>query len=175
MEFGLGIVLGVLFVNDYLPRSRKWRMPVAMIGVVAFAIMLLGPRLWTNTDRAFMFGVPAFVIIGCALIAERSGLVLNGRWLQLLGAASYSIYLTHFFSTQIVVKLAEHLSRFGTPMMVALVFVAFAMVILVGIAVHIKVELPLTAMVRRMSRQRRRVLAVAASAESVPILTPTES
>lgn len=96
IEFGLGIVLGMLFVSDRLPHSPHWRLPVAVIAALAFAVMVMGPWLWHGMDRAMLFGVPAFVIVGCALIAERSGLALNARWLQLLGAASYSIYLTHF-------------------------------------------------------------------------------
>ena len=194
IEFGFGIVLGMLFVGDRLPRSPRWRLPVAAIALLAFAVMVMGPWLWRDIDRAVIFGVPAFVIVACALIAERSGLALKARWLQLLGAASYAIYLTHFFSTQIVVKLAEHLTRFGAPMMIALGVLAFALVIFVGIAVHKNIELPLTALARRASKRRRSMPNAKASAntafaepaseplsygslpaEPTPALTPAES
>jgi exopolysaccharide production protein ExoZ len=174
IEFGFGILLGMLFVSDRLPRTPRWRLPVAAIALVAFAAMVMGPWLWRDADRAVMFGIPAFVIVGCALIAERSGLALKARWLQLLGAASYAIYLTHFFSTQIVVKLARHLTRFGATMMMVLALLAFALVVLVGIAVHKKIELPLTALARRASNQRRSTAAIKASANTALAESATE-
>lgn len=149
LEFGAGMVLGALLVAERLPKSRAFAWPAVCLGVVALAVMLLGPALWPHADRAVMFGIPALVIVACGLIAERGGLVLKQGWIQVLGAASYSIYLTHFFCTQVVTKAAEKLAGFGPVLMWALVPAAFLLVAMVGVLVHRRVELPLTDLARR--------------------------
>jgi peptidoglycan/LPS O-acetylase OafA/YrhL len=148
-EFGAGMVLGALLVRDRLPAARGWGLSAAALCVLSIAIMLAGPWLWPSADRALMFGVPAVVIVGSALVAERAGLKLAAGWIQLLGAASYSIYLSHFFCTQVVVKAAEKLIVLGPAVAWVLFPVAFVLVAIVGVIVHRKVELPLTDLARR--------------------------
>jgi peptidoglycan/LPS O-acetylase OafA/YrhL len=150
LEFGAGMVLGALFVRDRLPKGRGWAWPAVGTGVAALVIMLAGPWLWPQFDRAVMFGVPAVVIVASGLIAERAGLVLNQGWIQTLGAASYSVYLTHFFCTQVVTKAAERLAGFGPVLMWALAPVALVLVAIVGVFVHRRVELPLTELARKV-------------------------
>jgi exopolysaccharide production protein ExoZ len=111
--------------------------------------MLLGPVLLPGADRAVMFGVPAVVIVLCAVVAERAGLAVRAGSVQLLGAASYAVYLTHFFCTQVVVKAAERLAHLGPIAMLAMFPVAFLLVAIVGVQVHRRVELPLTEVARR--------------------------
>ena len=149
-EFGAGMVLGALFVRDRLPKGSRYGWPAVAAGVAALAVMLAGPWLWPQADRALMFGVPAVVIVTCALVAERAGLTLSAGWIQLLGAASYSTYLTHFFCTQVVVKAAERLAFLGPLAMWALFPVAFVLVAIVGVLAHRKLELPLTDLARRI-------------------------
>ncbi|MDB5443952.1 MAG: acyltransferase [Phenylobacterium sp.] len=149
LEFGAGMVVGALLVRDRLPKARAWGWPAAGAGLAALIVMLAGPWLWPQADRALMFGGPAVVIVTCGLIAERAGLALQQGWIQLLGAASYSTYLTHFFCTQVVTKAAERLAGFGPLLMWALVPVAFLLVAMVGVLVHRRLELPLTELARR--------------------------
>jgi peptidoglycan/LPS O-acetylase OafA/YrhL len=148
-EFGAGMVLGALLVNERLPKGPVWGAPAAALGVVALGVMLAGPWLWPGADRALMFGVPAVVIVGSGLVAERAGLTLSAGWIQLLGAASYSTYLTHFFCTQVVVKAAEKLSVLGPAAAWALLPAAFILVAIVGVLAHRRLELPLTDLARR--------------------------
>ena len=92
--------------------------------------------------------IPAALIVACAVVAERAGLRAAQGWVQLLGAASYAVYLTHFFCTQAVVKLFEHLHA-GPQLAWAGFPLAFALVALAGVAVHLRIELPLTEVARR--------------------------
>ena len=149
LEFGAGMVLGALFVRDRLPASRAAGWTAVAVGAVALVLMLLGPTLWPQFDRALMFGIPALVIVACGLIAERTGLVLGQGWIQTLGAASYSVYLTHFFCTQVVTKAAERLAGFGPWVAWILAPVAFLLVAMVGVLAHRRLELPLTDLARR--------------------------
>jgi peptidoglycan/LPS O-acetylase OafA/YrhL len=150
LEFGAGMVLGALFVRDRLPKSRAWGWTAAAVGALALAVMLAGPWLWPKVDRSVMFGAPAVVIVAGGLIAERARLVLAQAWVQTLGAASYTVYLTHFFCTQVVSKAAERLAGFGPLMMLTLALVAFVLVAMVGVLIHRRVELPLTELARRV-------------------------
>jgi exopolysaccharide production protein ExoZ len=149
LEFGAGMALGALFVRDRLPKAPRWGWPAAALGAAAFTVMLAGPWLWPQVDRAVMFGAPALVIVACGLVAERAGLALKQGWIQLLGAASYSIYLSHFFCTQAMTKAAERLAGLGPVAMWAFVPAIFIRVAVVGVLVHRRVELPLTDLARR--------------------------
>ena len=147
LEFGAGMVLGA-----WLPHERtspSWRWPAAIMGSLAFVLMLAGAWIWPQLDRAIVFGIPAVVVVACAVVAERCGLASRQGWIQLLGAASYAVYLTHFFCTQIVVKVAEHLHA-GPALAYALAPVAFAMAAVVGVVAHRRIELPLTERTRRL-------------------------
>ncbi|MGH6877177.1 MAG: acyltransferase family protein [Rhizomicrobium sp.] len=170
LEFGGGMVLGLLLTKNLLP---AWRTAAIVIGLSAFLLMLASPLIWRDVDRSVVAGLPALVIVASALMAERGGLLLNAAWLQLLGAASYSIYLTHFFSTQIVVKIADHLGSPGKLEVVALGGGAILLVALVGVIVHRAVELPLTAQARWLLGGRYKPLPQAVVA-SEPILSGIE-
>jgi exopolysaccharide production protein ExoZ len=146
LEFGAGMALGAL-----LPRLQvraAWRWPAAVVGLIAFAVMLGDAAFGRQLDRAVIFGIPAVVVVASAVIAERAGLKAGQGWVQLLGASSYAMYLTHFFCTQAVVKAAARLHA-GPVLAVALFPVAFLLVVAVGILAHRRLELPLTELGRR--------------------------
>jgi peptidoglycan/LPS O-acetylase OafA/YrhL len=136
LEFGAGMALG------------------AFLRLLALVIMLAGGWIWPQFDRAFIFGVPAVVAVACAVVAERCGLAARQGWVQLLGAASYAVYLTHFFCTQAVVKAAERLHA-GPILALVLAILAFLLVAMVGVAAHLWIELPLTERARRLLATRR--------------------
>ena len=146
LEFGAGMALGVLLPRT--PSGPAWRGPAVGLGLAAFVVMLTGAWLWPHLDRALIFGVPAVVIVACAVVAERSGLRAEQGGVQLLGAASYATYLTHFFCTQAVVKAAERLHA-GPALALALAPLAFLLVAIVGVIAHRGLELPLTELARR--------------------------
>jgi exopolysaccharide production protein ExoZ len=173
LEFGAGMALGVLLPK--LEPRRAWLWPAAALGVAAFVAMIAGAWLWP-VDRAVAFGLPAVVIVACAVIVERAGLAAGQGWVQLLGAASYAVYLTHFFCTQLVVKLAERLAGFGPATAWALFPAAFLLAAAVGVLAHRHLELPLTELARRClapARGPRRVAAAPGAAPATGRASPT--
>jgi exopolysaccharide production protein ExoZ len=146
LEFAGGMALGV--IHPRVQVRPSWRWPAVAIGFAAFVVMLADAWLFPGVDRALAFGVPAVVIVACAAIVEQTGLRANLGWVQLLGAASYAVYLTHFFCTQVVVKLFERLDAQGALALAGFPL-AFLLVALVGVAAHLRIELPLTELTRR--------------------------
>ena len=138
LEFGLGMLLGLAWPHLKPPR---WACrPLAAAGLAAFALMLLGPALWPGTDRLIIFGLPAMVIVAACLMLERQGWAVRWRWVKALGAASYAIYLSHFFVTQAVMLTVRKAGLHGPLEAAAAAVVAFVGVAVAGLVVHRTLE-----------------------------------
>ena len=147
LEFGFGVSLGLLF--PYLPNHQHLRWPTVLLGCFSFAATFWTPVIWSNIDRTLLWGVPAFFIVLSALILDRLSIRVPSI-IRLLGDASYSIYLTHFFVTQMLVKLAGRL-HLANPVSIALfLLISLLAVGLVGVLVHHAIERPLTKIVQQL-------------------------
>jgi exopolysaccharide production protein ExoZ len=141
LEFALGMTLGIIL--PYLPTVISARWIPLLIGSLALSALVWVRLIWPDLDRSIVFGVPAFFVVLCALILDRSGVGIQTRPIMMLGNASYSIYLSHFFVTQAAVKLAYKFGFHGVPALGALFFIALIGVAGVGLVVHLWVEKPL--------------------------------
>jgi exopolysaccharide production protein ExoZ len=150
LEFGFGMLLGLAW--PYLPRSRWPALALGAAAALAFAVILAAPGLWPDGERMVVFGLPAVVIVAAALALERSGLALRWAWTRQLGNASYAIYLSHFFVTQVVILAAAKLHLHGPAAALAMGLVAFAGVAAAGLALHYAVERPLDAILGGLKR-----------------------
>jgi exopolysaccharide production protein ExoZ len=162
----LEFAAGMLLARNYDRLPAKGGAAVLALGVAALLsvpwvfpqLILWGPGAgeqgWIH--RAWIYGIPAILIVGGALMLERQGRS-TGR-LLLLGNASYSIYLTHFFVVLASRKLFEAI---GPSVPLAFVFLAatFVLVALVGIAVHLYVEKTAMDLINRAFKLRRPKLA----------------
>jgi exopolysaccharide production protein ExoZ len=138
LEFGLGMLLGLVWPRLKPPQALAW--PLAAAAAAAFALMLAAPWLWPDVDRLFIFGLPAMVIVTAGLALERRGWTAGWPWLQALGAASYAIYLSHFFVTQAVMLVVRKAGLHGPWEAFAAAAAAFVGVALAGVALHRTVE-----------------------------------
>ncbi|MGZ3272340.1 MAG: acyltransferase family protein [Caulobacteraceae bacterium] len=138
LEFGLGMLLGLAWPHLRPPQSLV--RPLEAAAAVAFALILGGPWLWPQADRLVAFGLPAAVIVAAALAVEQRGRAVRWPWLQALGAASYAIYLSHFFVTQAVILLARKLGQDGPWAAAVASAAAFVGVALAGLALHRTLE-----------------------------------
>ena len=146
LEFGAGVLLGAF--RDKLPVGRGWLIVATAATLVGGALIVAGPVYWQNLDRAISCGIPALMIVSSALVFERAGYVVRAKWIGLLGAASYSIYLTHFFVTQVSTKLAHNAHVHSLILGLGIMAITAVACALVGIAVHLYIELPLTRFAR---------------------------
>jgi peptidoglycan/LPS O-acetylase OafA/YrhL len=143
------MLLGLLWPRLRPPERLAW--PLALPAGLAFLLMLGAPWLWPRVDRLFAFGLPAAVIVAAALALERQGRAARWPWLQALGAASYSIYLSHFFVTQTVTLLARKAGLHGPWPAAGAAALAFLGVALAGLALHRTLEQGADRLIRHLT------------------------
>lgn len=155
LEFVAGGVLALLYHQPLSP--GRWAGAVGWglvgAGVVALAVagQLLGHRM--NEDfalRMIAFGGPAVALVGGALLLERAGVVARSRFVLLLGAASYAIYLCHQLVVEVVVWVVNKAAPAGSVVELTIAAAcAFTLAVVVGVILHKRVELPLTARLKQ--------------------------
>jgi exopolysaccharide production protein ExoZ len=99
-----------------------------------------------NADGALrlaVFGGPSALVVAGALVLERTGAVSHNPRLLLLGAASYAIYLIHPLGIQYAIAAVA----VAGPVVAAAVGCAGS--IALGVALHLRIEKPLLARLRR--------------------------
>ena len=168
LEFALGMMLGLAWPRLHPPEGLV--RPLQAAAAAAFALMLGGPWLWPQADRLIAFGLPAAVIVAAALAVERQGRAARWPWLQALGAASYAIYLSHFFVTQTVILLARRLGLDGPWTAVAAAVAAFIGVALTGLVLHRTLEQGADRLIGRLLS-----MMVSSSPKGAPSLTKVKS
>jgi exopolysaccharide production protein ExoZ len=146
LEFLFGMLLGYAHW-----RTRSSAIPLRWAHVAfGLAAVLVVPQIFIATDghRALTWGVPAALIVLGALLLDLHGRSHQGRFLLLVGAASYVLYLTHPFIAIPVEKLAVRLGLVELPVVLVSIVLEVSLATLVAIAVHLAIERPVTAVLR---------------------------
>lgn len=97
LEFVFGILL--FEIQHRLPArlSRFEPAGLAVLSALALAALVAAPR-HVGPYRFLVLGVPAALLVGCAILLEsRHGIVTRNPVILLLGDASYVLYLIHPF------------------------------------------------------------------------------
>jgi exopolysaccharide production protein ExoZ len=101
-------------------------------------------------ERAVIFGIPAVFCVAGAMLLERGGFAVKSPLVMVLGGASYALYLFH----GLVLQCLDGVIRFvGVPVgtaqsAVGTAILAFVLCHLIAIILHVRVERPLTALLR---------------------------
>jgi exopolysaccharide production protein ExoZ len=113
------------------------------VGAVLLAVLPTPPGD-DDLQRLWHFGGPALLIVGGAVGAELACSLRIGRLAMLLGAASYSIYLSHTFAI-------SALGKFWPSSLSGAAFMATAtlLALIVGVLVYAWVEQPLLGLMRK--------------------------
>ncbi len=153
VEMGLGVLLAILTARrDAPPRA-------ALVLLAAGAVLLVfGGELWdgTNTQRLVTLLIPAAILLVGAVGLDRAGHMPTWRAPKAIGDASYAIYMIHPLMLSAMVQLWR---RFGGAALPGWSFVVLSLVTcsLIGLAVHLTVEKPMTeALQRRLKLSRPR-------------------
>lgn len=123
-------------------------MITAIIGFVSFADQTgFAPNGWW---RLAIYGIPATVIVACITHAERNGTMLPNFLVQ-SGNASYSIYLSHLFTINVVGRVWRLFSADSIYDNLIALPIVFALVLLVGFMSYKFVEIPLLTLSRKIA------------------------
>lgn len=167
LEFALGIAI-YLGVERYdLSRRIDKRLALAMAGLALLLMPVLPHLLGSgkddcdNIERVVTWGLPAACIVLGAIAAERAGCVIRNRLIQLLGAASYAIYLLHPVAIGQLLKVPP----IAPPLSWLACLAASAAAVTLGVVFHLWVETPLLRRLRALIGDRART----AEAEHFPI------
>jgi exopolysaccharide production protein ExoZ len=150
IEFLGGIALAVLVLRGWRPRGA-WGWGAMALGAALLAL-LPTPPADDDLQRLWHFGGPALLIVGGAVAAELAGSLRIGRLAMLLGAASYSIYLSHTFAISALGKLWPA-SLPGTAFMATATLFA----LIAGVLVYAWIEQPLLGVMRGGRRAEKRL------------------
>jgi exopolysaccharide production protein ExoZ len=138
LEFGYGVLLYRMASARGLPDWPRW----AFLLIAATAFALLATMGSFESLRSVSIGLPALVIVWASLGA--CGGWLRSRALQLMGDASYAIYLFHWGAFGAIKPLVAWFGPPPSTLQVALLMAALiATAVLSGIAVHLWVERPI--------------------------------
>ncbi len=154
LEFGMGVVLGCLYVKrrqtPLLPmRPGPVLVTVAAVGVFVLAAILDLPAL-RSLASVVVLGLSSFIVVCFGIGARGEGRL--SALAVLLGDASYSIYLTHKMLVLVLFDLMAHLHLSPNPY-VAEVLVTL-LVTAAGVAVHLFVEKPVVRAARSLFKPR---------------------
>ncbi|MEN7536094.1 acyltransferase family protein [Aurantiacibacter flavus] len=153
LEFVFGMWIGYL-ANRQPSATIKWAQWILLAAIVWLVAYMFA---WPSGPRWILAGVPSVIILVSALSLERSGIVVTNSKVQLLGASSYAIYLSHPFVLQGISKLVPPLTSISAT--IALVVTGFAVALATGVAVHLLIELPVVRYLKRTIIHRSQISA----------------
>lgn len=144
-EFMLGMVAAWLIQSDVRVRAPRLLLVVVLVAAAAFAAYEANflPEEQTLRSVTVAYGVLAAMIVFAVVQAELQYPVLIPKWLTLLGAASYAIYLTHYLVVALAVVLAAQWPALAAVPASLLLLVLLPLGLAPGIVLHLLVERPL--------------------------------
>ncbi len=132
--------------------NRQNRLPfIALVSILTaiYVFSNLHGHQWAP-DQSPVSLITSVLLVFAALLAHSLGLRLKSRWVLLLGAASYSLYLVHTVVLEMIRTPAQALFpflRYDTTL--SGVAIAAVACLVVALVVHLTVELPSLRWLRR--------------------------
>jgi peptidoglycan/LPS O-acetylase OafA/YrhL len=142
LEFLIGCIAATLLRNDH---GLRWGRLSLVLGGLGFVASALGEWSgWLHTrdhtlERVLTFGVSCALVVFGAVACERTGRSRSPRWLQSVGDASYSIYLSHVAVMEFIQHSLRHMSHDLAPHLLYLVLLVGG-TIAAGFVLHFQVE-----------------------------------
>jgi exopolysaccharide production protein ExoZ len=172
LEFLAGLILGRAVLGGFKIKAI-YCLPVGLASLVALLFLPISDSL--NPARILGFGIPAFLIVLTAVMAEEEFGKYVPLWALFIGDASYSLYLLHTIVNSAVGKflIRVHIPPQGVLLQRFEVITVLACLLVtscVAFVVYRFVERPMTEMLRqwlKVGKMRRDAVAEAKLAESI--------
>ena len=148
LEFGMGIGIYLAVERYGLPRLMPGWAGLLVAGVGLALLMILPPM--DGYNHVLCWGVPAAIIVLGLIVAERGGIALESKFILILGAASYAIYLLHPITVGQLLQLPPN----SPPISWALCMFAVGITVAVSVAFNMFIEVPLLRRLRGLLRDR---------------------
>jgi exopolysaccharide production protein ExoZ len=147
--------IGMLVARVFGATSKSMPATVAYALIAMGFLLRLPPLPSVLVNIATYVLAPALCVIG-AIYAERRGAMPNLPFLELLGDASYSIYLTHIFTEGVTRTIWPRLP-IDTGAVAGIAFAIFSMISVIGIALlsYRYIEKPTLKWLLNVSTRRR--------------------
>ena len=159
IEFLSGCFLAVMYYRREGSIFNSGTLVSVAVGVLLLALVVyqyyrasteqVAPLGWW---RVLLYGFPAWIITYCLLYAERTGFVFHPYMTQ-VGNASYSIYLSHLFTINVVGRIWAFFSIDGLVDNVFFILITFTIVLLVGFLSYSLIETKLLGLSRKIINQ----------------------
>ncbi|CAA6808000.1 MAG: Unknown protein [uncultured Thiotrichaceae bacterium] len=157
--FLMGMVVAKLCLN----KNLKVKQPeyFTIIGGLIFLLVALDIVFEKNILKDYkilLFGLSSSIIVFGLVKAEQAGKVfLGNKFVQLMGNASYALYLTHYSLISFMLKVAMLLKLNELGLAGALItYVGMLVVcIVVAIGFHVWIEKPIARKLRAMAKKRK--------------------
>lgn len=152
LEFLAGVTIGVFYVRGTTlsPATSTVLMAAAILLLIGFETSLL-----PDASRIVTWGIPAILLVVATLSLDRADKIPSSNLLRLIGDASYSIYLSHILSIEVVEFLWEitgwSIDTLATQLIFASVSIGFSAT--VGILTFHMVEQPMLKGLRPLWRR----------------------
>ena len=156
LEFGMGMLIAVAFLKGWLSKIPV-RGGQALLALGSVTIFLSGPLVGSDSALRFLFfGLSAATLVVGALALERSSSMPFNRVTNLLGAASYVIYLSHPFVLAAVRILLVKIGIDGASLLSNTVgiLIMLLIVMIVGTFSHLWLEKPVTRMLDQNKKNK---------------------
>ena len=152
LEFLAGVIIGVLYMRG---TALSPAISVALLGAAILLLVGFETSLLPGGTRIVIWGIPAMLLVVATLSLDRAGTVPSINILKLVGDASYSIYLSHILSIEVVEFLWEiagwPIDNLAMQVIFAVVCIGFSAV--VGVLAFYMIEQPMLKGLRPLWRR----------------------
>jgi len=151
-----GIVLGLMWQRGLLPTgSRIFAVTaIGIFGLLFISLFIFSDTKVPRVDRQICIVAACILLLTAAICLENIGSLPKGRITELLGEASYSIYLMHMFAIGAAAVFSRRFYGDTLSLSEYLVVLLAGMTsgIILGWFTYLAVERPLTQFFHRLSR-----------------------
>lgn len=162
IEFIGGCLLAILYYQT--EKSKLGIKTLLALSGISLVFAVIGYEMYQTATgiiaplgwwRVLLYGLPAWIIVYGLINAERSGFIFN-KMLSQIGDASYSIYLSHLFTINVVGRIWAIFSVDDWWDNILFILITLALVLIVGFLSYWVIENRLLAISRKAFTAKRR-------------------